>query len=233
MRCQYAYDDAGYVLGALAPDERREYVAHLANCPDCRTSVRDLAGLPGLLARVEPADVLSLDAPPESAPATLLPRLLAVAQADQLRARRRRTMSFALAACFVLLLMIAIPLGYSGFKARNAPPATSASPLVTTLAMSPIDGKSSQVVAAVGVSDTGWGTTVSLRCQYRNSEYAVKQTYSLYAVPRSGSAEELRSWSVEPGQEVTTAATTKLRRAELAALEIRRADGQTILRAKL
>jgi hypothetical protein len=233
VRCRFAYDDAGYVLGALAPDERQEFVAHLPTCVDCRTSVRDLAGLPGLLARVEPQDVLSLDAPPESAPATLLPRLLAAAQADQLRVRRRRTMSFALAACFVLVLLIAIPLGYQGLKGPNAPPAPPPT-IAATLPMSPLNGGDPPVRAAVGLAETKWGTEVVLRCNYRTSEYAKPQTYGLYAVPRSGAAAEpLGSWEVSPGQEVRMSAATKLRRADLAALEIRRADGTTILRTNL
>jgi anti-sigma-K factor RskA len=230
MRCQFAYDDAGYVLGALPPDERREFVAHLPTCPDCRTSVRDLAGLPGLLARVEPQDVLSLDAPPEAAPRTLLPRLLAIAQADQLRARRRRTMTFALAACLIVVLAIAMPLAYVGMKGRNAAPGPAA--VVTTLAMQPVKA-GTPVQAAVGLSETRWGTDITLRCQYRNGEYATKQTYALYAVPRSGPAEPLGSWSVAPGDQVKITAPTKLHRSELAALEIRRADGEPILRTTL
>ncbi|MCW2503952.1 MAG: anti-sigma factor [Actinomycetia bacterium] len=226
MRCQYAYDDAGYVLGALPPDERREFVAHLATCTDCRTSVRDLAGLPGLLARVDPGDVLSLDSPPESAPPTLLPRLLAVAQADQLRARRRRVMTFAMAACLVVIALIAVPLAVVGLRDRGAPAAT--------LAMSPVSSGPTQVQAAVGLSENQFGTEVSLVCLYRKGEYATRQTYGLYAVPKAGGpGEPLGSWSVAPGEEVKTTATTRLRRADLAALEIRRADGTAVLRAQL
>lgn len=46
--------DAAYVLGALPPSERLEYEDHLTYCSTCRTSVVELAGLPGLLARVPP-----------------------------------------------------------------------------------------------------------------------------------------------------------------------------------
>ena len=51
--CPYGLDDAAYVLGALPPDEHRAFEEHLAGCAACRTAVHDLAGLPGLLARVE------------------------------------------------------------------------------------------------------------------------------------------------------------------------------------
>ena len=44
--------DAAYVLGALSPSERLEYEDHLAYCSSCRTAIVELAGLPGLLARM-------------------------------------------------------------------------------------------------------------------------------------------------------------------------------------
>lgn len=50
------HNDAAYVLGALAPGERRAYEAHLPGCPDCRASLADLSGIPGALRKV-PADL--------------------------------------------------------------------------------------------------------------------------------------------------------------------------------
>ncbi len=41
-----------YVVGAIAGAERRTIDDHLASCPDCRRELAELAGLPGLLARV-------------------------------------------------------------------------------------------------------------------------------------------------------------------------------------
>jgi len=47
----FAEWDAAYVLGALAPVDRRAYEDHLAGCGRCRAAVAELAPLPGLLAR--------------------------------------------------------------------------------------------------------------------------------------------------------------------------------------
>ena len=46
-----------YVLGAIDPAERALVDAHLATCRDCRDELAGLAGLPALLARVNPDEI--------------------------------------------------------------------------------------------------------------------------------------------------------------------------------
>ena len=77
---RYAQWDAAYVLGSLSGAERREYEAHLEQCPSCRRAVAELAGMPGLLARVPAHEALALDALDEEVlqagpPASLMPVL--------------------------------------------------------------------------------------------------------------------------------------------------------------
>jgi anti-sigma-K factor RskA len=48
-------DLAGYVLGALDPDEAEAFERHLAGCDACRAEVEELRGLPGLLDQAAPA----------------------------------------------------------------------------------------------------------------------------------------------------------------------------------
>ena len=55
MTCPFAHDDAAYVLGSLSPGERLDFERHLAGCAECARSVRALAGMPGLLDRVDAA----------------------------------------------------------------------------------------------------------------------------------------------------------------------------------
>ncbi len=83
--CKYAALDGSYVLGALSPTERQAYEKHLATCESCARSVRELAGLPGLLSRVDP---VVLEPPPAMEPVleTLLPSLVREVR----RSRRRR-----------------------------------------------------------------------------------------------------------------------------------------------
>jgi uncharacterized RDD family membrane protein YckC len=51
-------DVAGYLLGALEPDEARDFADHLAGCPACQAELDALAALPGLLADLPPSVVL-------------------------------------------------------------------------------------------------------------------------------------------------------------------------------
>ena len=47
-----------YVLGAIDPVERGMVDAHLETCQECRDELAGLAGLPALLARLDPNEVI-------------------------------------------------------------------------------------------------------------------------------------------------------------------------------
>jgi hypothetical protein len=81
-----------YVLGAIDPVERGLVDAHLETCQECRDELAGLAGLPALLARLDPDEVsrISADDPvhafaDERPPAELIGTVL-----DMAKARRRR-----------------------------------------------------------------------------------------------------------------------------------------------
>ena len=231
MRCPYAYDDGAYVVGSLSAEERRSFVNHLPSCSSCRESVRGLSGLPSLLASVDTEETGVLGgAPLELPPPTLWPRLLNGAQADRVR-RRRKSRLLAFAACLVVLLAVAVPLGmFAPFSPLQQ--TTTTTPEVSLQAMNAVGGGST-VKAEIGMVDKAWGTKVALHCSYADAGYGTVQSYTLFAVTRSGLAEQIGSWSVGPGKEITTDAATKYHRGQLAALEIRRADGETILRRQI
>ena len=96
-----------YVLGAIDPAERGLVDAHLSTCRDCRDELAGLAGLPALLARVNPDEIsricaddtvrpLANDDPPEE----LLGTVLGLAEA---RRRRNRWRYLATAAAVVAI----------------------------------------------------------------------------------------------------------------------------------
>lgn len=49
MTCEKSVDLGAYLLGALAPEERRAMERHIADCAECREELLSMAALPGLL----------------------------------------------------------------------------------------------------------------------------------------------------------------------------------------
>jgi hypothetical protein len=82
-----------YVLGAIDPAERTLVDAHLLTCRDCRDELAGLAGLPALLARVNPDEISRICADDTVRTATddRPPRELIGTVLDLAEARRRRT----------------------------------------------------------------------------------------------------------------------------------------------
>jgi predicted anti-sigma-YlaC factor YlaD len=96
-----------YVLGAIDPAERAVVDAHLATCRDCRDELAGLAGLPALLARVNPDEISRIcaddtvrTATEDRPPGELIGTVLDLAEA---RRRRTRWRSLAAAAAVVAI----------------------------------------------------------------------------------------------------------------------------------
>ena len=227
--CEYAELDGSYVLGALSPTERQEYEKHLATCKDCARSVRELAGLPGLLSRVDPI-ILEPAPAMEPVPETLLPSLVH----EVTRSRRRRLYGVAgLAAAAVVAIGLVVVQGIAG---DDTPPAASppvASPSVLPgLDMSPVGD--APVTASVAFTPVTWGTKLDLTCSYEPTpgEYQMPRrvTYGLFVINRDGSAEQVGTWSALDGRTMRLTAATAARRADIASVEVRTTDGRPVLK---
>jgi predicted anti-sigma-YlaC factor YlaD len=81
-----------YVLGAIEPAERGLVDAHLETCQECRDELAGLAGLPALLARLDPDEVsrISADDPAQVFTDERPPAELVDTVVDLAKARRRR-----------------------------------------------------------------------------------------------------------------------------------------------
>src|SRR5271169_4323494 len=144
-----------YVLGAIDPAERALVDAHLASCRDCRDELAGLAGLPALLARVNPDEIsriraddtvrpMASDGPPEE----LLGTVLGLAEA---RRRRNRWRYLSAAAA-----VAAIAGGL--FAGLNSATSTT---VTKTVAVSPMSGTGTWETADGANQATGVTATVA------------------------------------------------------------------------
>jgi Putative zinc-finger len=234
MTCPFAHQDGSYVLGALSPTERQEFEEHLVDCPECTRSVERLAGLPGLLARVDP-DVVKSPQTDEPVPQTLLPTLVGQVR----RSQRRRTMltaavSAAVAAVVVAAVSLAAGAAFddeaSTAPAPSAPSTTVALPVGQ--AMVPIGHAS--VRASVAFEGVPWGTRLDLTCSYvagaHEYELPAQATYALVIQTRDGRTQQIATWRAIPGRTLQLSAATAANPTEIALVVVRSEDGRPVLK---
>ncbi|GAA5166757.1 MULTISPECIES: anti-sigma factor family protein [Amycolatopsis] len=196
--------DAAYVLGALSPEDRAAFEAHLKDCAECARSVQELAGLPGLLAQVGPEMV----EPPEPPPG-VLPSMLGAVR----KARRRRTLTTTVVGVAAAAAVVA-----AVFVPQAAGPAgTAMTPLV-----------SAPVQATAAVAAVSGGSRVDMSCQYKGAEYGAD--YRLVALRADGTETDLASWWADPDHTAKITLDTAMSPDDIQALEIRTASGTPVLR---
>ena len=215
----FAQYDAAYVLGSLSPEERREFEAHMTTCPECREAVAELAGMPGLLAKVRPEDLLT---PHEEPPASLLPALSLRVR----RERRRRLVRGSLAAAAAVAAVAAAGVG--GISAdQQASTVTAQAPGVqmVRLADAPLH-------ASAALVDVPWGTQIHLTCTYEHhTAYMMDpRSYSLVVVDHSGHAQQVATWKAVPGRVSHVVGATSWKRSDIAQVEVRTPAGAPVLK---
>jgi len=230
MRCEHEHDDGAYVLGALAPAERAAYERHLATCSFCREAVAEIAVLPGLLGRLDPADFAKLLDPTLSPPAPRPPRRAPqpVAPAHNVarrrKARRVRVLSTALAAA-VVGLVVGIGVVFVTGNRGPEPKATASA----TVAMAAIDS-SVPLSADINLVGANGGTKISLICLYSKTSASLKPyTVRLMAYGPDDAEEQVGSWIAAPGKEFTMSGVTHFTEGNLSRLELVRNDGKALL----
>src|SRR3954467_8349790 len=192
--CPHRYDVAPYALGTLDAGEREDVADHIPGCQECQAVLESVAGLPGLLARVDPDDVAPARVVPDEA---MFQRLLArsaegrrmprpahlpaarpahgpTARPEGHRRGPRRRLVLAAAAAAVLA-------AGGGWALREASPDDT--PRVVTASSGPVH-------ASVRVTPTPSGTTVRLEL----SGVQAEQRCSLIAVDRDGHRTVAATW---------------------------------------
>ncbi|MDQ7908388.1 zf-HC2 domain-containing protein [Phytohabitans sp. ZYX-F-186] len=240
MRCDYAYDSGAYVLGALSPSERAAYERHLAECPTCREAVGEVAVLPGLLGRLDPAGLEQIASAPsaESRMPDLLSAVTEVRRKERSARRWRTAGSLLTAACLALFAGFGAGILRDGSSAGTQPPpvaqATTPGPVKPRMvAMKSVVGEL-PITAEVGLTPTKWGTRVTVHCAYpAQGGQSKTYTYRLMAWDSEGEKEEIGSWSVSPGADEVFPAVTSFSPDQLARLALTKKDGTPLMEYKV
>ena len=182
-----------YVLGAIDPAERALVDAHLVTCRECRDELAGLAGLPALLARVNPDEISRIcaddavrtvadDRPPGELIGTVL---------DLAAARRRRTRwRFAAAAAAVAAIAGGLFGGLSSITTTRTvaiPIQTAGTHWDTVEATNSSTGAS----ASVAYSHELWGDAFEVLVDH----IPVGKTCQLWVVHPNGTRTQVAAWT--------------------------------------
>jgi hypothetical protein len=182
-----------YVLGAIDPAERALVDAHLVTCRDCRDELAGLAGLPALLARVNPDEVSRIcaddtvhpvtdDPPPEELIGTVL---------DLAKARRRRTRwRFAAVAAAVAAIAGGLFGGLSSMATTRTVPvhvSAGSAPWETVQATNKVTG----ATASIAYSRQLWGDAFEVVTEH----IPVGTTCQLWVIHPDGTRTQVAGWT--------------------------------------
>ena len=185
-----------YVLGAIDPAERALVDTHLVTCRDCRDELAGLAGLPALLARVNPDEISRIcaddtvragtyagadDRPPEELIGTVL---------DLAEARRRRTRwRFLATAAAVVAIAGGLFGGLSSITTTRTVPIPVALPGTHWETVEATG--SGGVSASVAYSHELWGDAFEVLVD----KIPVGTTCQLWVVHPDGTRTQVASWT--------------------------------------
>lgn len=201
---------ASYALGTLAPADRRPLDEHLLGCTECREELASYAGLPGLLPRLDLAEVTggTLLPPPSLLPSTLV----AVESERTVRTRQLFRWRAATAA-------VAVAAAVTGVLALTGGTRTPESerPLVAPARMSSS--------GTLSMQPRPWGTELHLRLE----GLPTSGEFEAYAVDASGVRTLAASWGSTAEGRAEVPAATPLSAAALARIVVQTRSGTELL----
>jgi hypothetical protein len=227
MSCSYTTWDGAYVLGSLSSADRREFESHLAGCPECSRAVRDLAGLPGLLGRLDP-EVFE-EGEPEPVPDTLLPRLVDAMHRGQ---RRRTWLTAGLAAAAAVVVTMGGVLVLD--QSTSGSPSAAPTGVVTSTAQPMTQVGNDPMTASVSLTSVAWGTRLDMTCSYPSFHGDYEGgSYALVVHTLHGGTERIATWNGLPGKTMHLTGATASQKAQITSVDVTRIDGAPVLHLSL
>ncbi len=227
---EYAMWDAAYVLGSLSPVERREFEAHMAHCPLCRSAVGELSGMPALLSQLDRDELAAIDdrsGVEPLLPDELLPSLLAKVS---WRRRRSRIVTWTAEAAAAAVLTIGVLVGIQGHYPASVPTPPQASVSVQPMAQV----GTALLRSTVSLSSQQWGTSISMNCVCLAPLNAHHDTLAMVVVGRDGSHTRMATWVANPGHTATPAGSISTPVDQIASVQVVSAErGQVLLELSL
>jgi predicted anti-sigma-YlaC factor YlaD len=184
-----------YVLGAIDPAERGLVDAHLTTCRECRDELAGLAGLPALLARVNPDEVSRICADDavrtvadDQPPAELLGTVRDLAEAR----RRRNRWRFLSAAAAVVVIAAGL---FGGLKTATSTTHTNVINLFpageTHWETAQVTDKVTGESATIAYAQAMWGHTFEIQTEH----IPLGTTCQLWVVHPDGTRTQVAQWT--------------------------------------
>jgi hypothetical protein len=204
-----------YVLGGLDDADKARFEDHLQQCGRCRDELAELETLPGLLAAVPVPDAVALAIPAARSPnaadtSSSVPQPVLDELAARRRTSRRRLAAFvgAIAAACLALGFAAAPL---------------LAPADTPDASYSVEADSG-IEVTVGMVKKTWGTELAVD----GRSLPNKGKLSLWVKDRAGTEDRACAWMATPSGRVRVTSATPLQYTNIASVELRNDQQQTI-----
>ncbi len=208
--------DSAYVLGMLAPEDRRAFEHHLPTCAACSAAVADLAGVPGIPSDLSAAEAVALTLPPDDGPPRtglhepVLVQRFAASVGRRRRSVRLRIGAFALASAAVLGFG-GLVVGSSISDHRPTAKQSVAASAQTAAPCAMRQVVSGSMTAEPAVPEKGWGTRFDWNCTYLADDWtADPPAYDLVTTGTDGTRSTVATRTATKSTAVGLVASTAI-----------------------
>ena len=204
---KYRELSAGFVLGALEPEERRNFDAHLEQCPECRREVASFAPIPGLMSRAQGVST-------ESLPVAVAERAASQARAEwQSLTRSRGSWRWAAGAAALVAIVMATVVVFPGADESGA----------IELTVEP-----GTVTGVVAIDSRAWGTALHLELE----GLPQRDRYVAWVVDAAGERQQAATWGPTAAGAARLDGASSIPTTRVAAVVVTNGDGaETLLTA--